>query len=397
MKNKKFCIRPFNSVQISTNGEMNVCCGTNSSLTEFTGNSKFNLSEHSVDDFWKSDYASYLRKQFIDGNKPKECEYCWTQEQKGIKSLRQDANTEYKIVGNKNPQEYLDLLGKNDLENPEDYNVNISNLCNLKCYMCSGTESSKLLVENNALGYEKLNQKDYDYSENKMARLIDKIVSTNVTCITLQGGEPLLDPKIILLLKKLSQTPMAKKITIWITTNGTIYDQTILETLGKFFKIQMIFSIDGVGKVNDYLRFPSEFGTIHHNVKKYMELTNATIMLTCTVQNLNVLYITDIISFAHSLKLYCKLGILRKPSYLHLSVLPTNVKKKAVQRLERIDKKEARNISNFDTLLNLLKTSLLEDKTEEVEYFKQIISKRDNYRKIHMQNFIPELAQELNI
>ena len=70
--------------------------------------------------------------------------------------------------------------------------------------MCTGESSSKLLIENNALGIENLDQKDYDVSDKKLQKLISYIVDNNVTNVTLHGGEQLINPKIILLLKKLS-------------------------------------------------------------------------------------------------------------------------------------------------------------------------------------------------
>ena len=254
-KQNKFCIKPFNSVFLDTDGRIATCCA-------IEPDPKFNIKTHSFKDFWDSDYRKKLLNAFLNKEQPKECQECWYDEERGFKSERQFANTEYGVMGNKSPAEYLELLKKNNISHPEDYNLNITNLCNLKCYMCVGKSSSKLLVENNDLGIHKLNQSDYDISNERLDQLMEEIVQNNVTVITLQGGEPLMNPKIIKLLEKLSDKPTAKKVKVWITTNGTMYTDRISEILNKFSEVKIIFSVDGVGRVNDYLRFPSNFENI---------------------------------------------------------------------------------------------------------------------------------------
>lgn len=397
MENKHFCIRPFNSLHLKTDGTMAVCCDSRPSKTEFAGKTEFNLKKDSIEEFWKSDYRKFLIKNFHEERKPKECQKCWEKENTGATSPRQFANRQYKIYGNKPVDEYLKLLKIKDLEHPVDYNLNITNLCNLKCYMCTGASSSKLLVENNDLGFENLDQKDYDYEESKLSYLIDQIEKNDVTQVTLQGGEPLMNPKIISLLEKLSVKKTAKKITIWLTTNGTMYNKKLFDLLGAFQEVKIIFSIDGVNKVNDYLRFPSNFSQIKSNFINYLNLHNATFMITNVVQNLNLLYVDDIIEFANTHNTHLHLHILTGPKVLHYSVLPYSTRRRALEKLQNIDKKKLVHVTNFYPLLENLSADIDKDTSDEIEKFKDIIKKRDSYRKISLSNFIPELATDLNI
>ena len=397
MKNKNFCIRPFNSLHLKTDGSMLVCCESRPSKTEFVGKKDYNLKKDSIEEFWKSDYRKFLIKNFQEKRRPKECQKCWEKEDTGAESQRQFANRQYKIFGNKTSEEYLSLLGIKDLEHPVDYNLDITNLCNLKCYMCTGVSSSKLLVENNDLGFENLDQKDYDYEEGKLSYLIDQIEKNHVTHVTLQGGEPLMNPKIISLLEKLSVKNTAEKLTIWITTNGTMYNKKLFDILSAFKDIKIIFSIDGVNKVNDYLRFPSDFSQIKSNFINYLNLQNATFMITNTVQNFNLLYVNDIIEFANTYNTHLHLNILTGPSVLHYSVLPYSTRHKALEKLQNIDQQKVTHVTNFYTLLENLSADIDKDTSNEIEKFKDIIKKRDSYRKISLSNFIPELATDLNI
>lgn len=390
LKNQnKFCIRPFNSIFLNTHGDIRTCC-------KIESKSSYNIKNHSFKDFWQSDDRKKLAQSFLESKQPAECQQCWHDEERGFKSERQFANTEYGIIGNKSPAKYLSILKKNDLDHPEDYLLNITNLCNLKCYMCSGKLSSKLLVENNDLKIESLNQNDYDISNNRLDDMIEQIIKNKVRVLTLQGGEPLINPKIINLLEKLSTKPTAQKIKIWITTNGTTYSKKICDILMKFLEVKIIFSIDGVGRLNDYLRFPSDFNDIESNVTQYKKnLNNATYMITFTIQNINLLGVKDIVDFAYKNSIHLKLGILDNPKYLHLDVLPIKTKKKALEQLMNIDKQLLIHVSNFETLLTLLKASVTNEDVNKIEVFKSMISKRDHYRKIRMENFVPQLAKDL--
>ncbi len=399
MENKNFCIRPFNSVHVGTGGGVKTCCYIKPNLSNFKGNTAFNIHNNTINDFWNSDYNRYVQEQFLKGNTPKECGFCLRSEEKDIKSERQLANKHYGIIGNKSPNYYLKRLKKLNLEHPEDYNIDITNLCNLKCYMCSGESSSKLLIENNALGLEKLDQKDYDVSEPRLDALIEEIVKNNVTNITLQGGEPLLNPKIISMLERLGTREIANNLSIWITTNGTQYSENLFKTLSKFKTVKIIFSIDGVGKTNEYLRYPSRWADIENNVKKFRILKNATFQISFTVQNFNILDIKNIINFSNTHKIHLKLHLLYIPRYLRLHILPKQILQTALDLLETIQDSDVIHVTNFNGIKSQIQSALEDSKTSEKELDELItvIGKRDAYRKTSIKNYLPEIAKGLNI
>ena len=399
MENKNFCIKPFNSVNINTDGNINTCCRIQPKLSKFKGDSKFyNLKKDTVKSFWNSDYLKHLQGEFSNEQRPSECQSCWSDEKKNFKSERQWANNHYKIIGNKKPEYYLKHLKKENLPYPEDYNLNISNLCNLKCYMCGGKDSSKLLVENVNLGIEDVKQKDFDIPIEKVVEMINEMLKNKVTNITLQGGEPLMNPKIISLLKNLAgKKDFAKNISVWITTNGTQYSPLILNTLQKFKTVKIIFSIDGIGKVNDYMRYPSQWNVIENNVKNYLNLKNASFQITYTIQNLNLLYIKKMIDFCQEMKIYLKFNLLTTPSYLKLNVLPEQTLLLAGKIISKLPN-DIIHVENLQGIKNLVNQALeRQDTDQDLEVFKKIMKKRDAYRKISMKNYLPELAEHLNI
>lgn len=384
---------------MNSSGDIWTCCKITPSLSKFKNKSSFNLKEDSLNDYWNSDYRNHVKDQFLKGDVPPECARCLRDEKQNIKSERQFANQNYGIVGNKPAEYYLKRLEKENLKHPEDYNLDITNLCNLKCQMCSGESSSKLLIENNALGIQNLDQKDYDVSDEKLQKLISDIVGNNVTNVTLQGGEPLMNPKIILLLKKLSTKDLASSMSVWITTNGTQHTEKLHDVLSKFKEVKLIFSIDGVGRTNDYLRYPSNWAGIENNVKKFKKLNNATHQISFTVQNLNLLDIANMIKFSNKNKIHLKLNLLFAPGYLQLHVLTKKILKKALDNLETVDHVDTIHVTNFDTIKEKIQSALQDNKLthNELSTLKEIIFKRDSYRKIHIKDYLPEIVEGLNI
>jgi len=400
MKNKNFfCIKPFNSVRVNTSGVIKTCCNIKPSWSKFKNKKDFNLKTDLVNDFWNSQYRNHVKNLFIEGSMPPECKQCVLKEEQGIKSERQYANLHYGIIGNKPAEYYLRHLKKQNLAHPEDYNLDITNLCNLKCQMCTGASSSKLLIENNALGLENLDQKDYDITEERLQSFITAIVDNNVNNITLQGGEPLMNPKIISLLQRLATKEVANTLSVWITTNGTQYAEHVHAILSRFKEVKLIFSIDGVGKTNNYLRFPSNWTDIENNVKKFKTLPNATYQITFVVQNLNLLDIPNIINFSNKHKIHLRLSLLYDPEYLQLHVLPKNILREALENLETIHPKYTVHVTNIDGIKKRIQSALASKKStsNELNTFKEIISKRDSYRKIHIKNYLPKIAEHLNI
>ena len=109
------------------------------------------------------------------------------------------------------------------------------------------------------------------------------------------------------------------------------------------------------------------------------------------------MYIKDMIDYANAVKIHCNFNILEGPDYLHLRVLPKKSKEKSLERLAGLQQDKLMHTSNFDALIKNIKQNLDSDVYRQIERFKQVISKRDAYRKIAISNFIPELAKDLNI
>ena len=80
-------------------------------------------------------------------------------------------------------------------------------------------------------------------------------------------------------LKQVTDDGSSKNIRLKITTNLTNLQERLLEYLPQFKKVTLDCSIDGVGKVQEYIRNPSDWETIDRNMNRILELNSNTILL----------------------------------------------------------------------------------------------------------------------
>jgi radical SAM protein with 4Fe4S-binding SPASM domain len=382
--NSNFCIRPFNSVVISTDGAIRSCC----QIQENT----FNIKNNNIEDYWNSNYLLTLREKFLNNKKPKECKNCWRQENNLLESHRLESNFQYKSIFKKNYVKNLKLIKKDNLYYPEDIELSITNICNLSCQMCTGKDSSRLLIENNFLKFENLKQSDYDLDE-KTKLEIEKIITHDLKLLNLRGGEPLVNKTIMKIIEKLVTTGKSKKMTLHITTNGTTCNDKIINLLRKFENIRIMFSIESIGKFNDYMRYPSNWKDIQKNILEFKNLKNAYLYINTVVQNLNLLYLEPLINFANLNKIFLNFSRLRSPAYLEFDNLPLDLLKKSYEKLNNIDKKKLVHTKNIKEIINSLKIKIDTYKHDEEKFtmFTTVIKKRDQYRKISIADYMPEI------
>ena len=82
------------------------------------------------------------------------------------------------------------------------------------------------------------------------------------------GGEPLIHKRTFWLLNELVNLGVSNNIEVVFYTNLTVLPEKILD-IARFFK-DMCFSVslDGLGKVNEYIRYPSKFIEIQDNLDR---------------------------------------------------------------------------------------------------------------------------------
>ena len=99
-----------------------------------------------------------------------------------------------------------------------------------------------------------------------------------------------------------------------------------------------------------------------------------------------------ILTFTNN-KIFLNFTRLRSPSYLEFDNLPLDLLEKSYEKLKNIDKKKLVHTKNIKEIINLLKIKIDTYKHDEEKFtmFTDIIKKRDQYRKISIADYMPEI------
>jgi len=148
--------------------------------------------------------------------------------------------------------------------------LNLDNVCNLKCRSC-GSPYSHLIFDDELKLYGRT-LGDTKYSKNT---IYDDIDHSHLEQIEVFGGEPMLSPNTIDFFKKLKERNKFQDLSIVLSTNCTIEPTGVmLEGLLECKSLNLNLSIDAYGELNDYVRHGSSFETIVKNMEFYNELIN---------------------------------------------------------------------------------------------------------------------------
>ena len=359
---------PWIHLATRPNGDVRVCCTSNASGADLVDSKEvglvtqngsiMNLRDNSIAEVWNSNYMKSTRVDMLAGNIPSSCTKCFDEESKGIVSKRQ---WETKVWN-----ERIDIQAIVD-QTTEDghlpvnipyFDLRLGNLCQLKCVMCSPHDSSSWIkdwkLQTPKYKTIELKQDQHwddrnrDYTWYQKGSFLDtmKDQAHFIKELYFAGGEPLLIPEHYKILEFMIESDNAKNCILRYNSNGLELPDKLFDLWSHFKQIKFNFSIDALGKHNDYIRYPSKWEDVETNLRKLDNTPdNVVVNIACAVQLLNVLYITDLarwkiqsnfkkINLAPFGGGVIGLHLVYLPSYLNVKVLPLELKELAKTRIE---------------------------------------------------------------
>lgn len=288
---KTFCILPWIHAQTKPNGQIKPCCRFDSKHVDYkVTNKTYKFDKFNINDehmtfttALESPEWQEIREAMLKDEKVPGCRKCYQEEEFAFNDKYKHPRRKIKSLKEK---ENWTRNNKN-LTSPEDNSIKIryleitmGNYCNLKCRTC-GSDLSTTWEDDDAI-------LSNHYKERKVTKInnIEKEWSTadfsNIEEIKFTGGEPMLHPNFIKVLDILISSGRASLITLDIFTNASwVPRDKVISRLNQFGKILINLSVDGVGKVNDYIRFPSEWSVVDESVREWLTLEkNNTVGIT---------------------------------------------------------------------------------------------------------------------
>jgi MoaA/NifB/PqqE/SkfB family radical SAM enzyme len=429
IQNGSFCAIPWVSLMVNTNSQIRFCCiasGQGASLLN-ENQKPHTVGNSSLQEVWTSSSMTAIRQAMIRGDKIPACSNCYHQESINKESYRQMMTREWvNKIGKDQFNKIIEDSISSDHKNlpPIVYlDLRLGNLCNLKCRMCSAFNSSQIAKEHFDLleikEYEELWGKywgktpNYLKEEQKWAEsnfLWDELISMipNLKKVYMTGGEPTMIANNFKFMQECIAAGMSDKIELFFNTNCTNVTEKFLAQLSKFKTVFINASIDGTGKTNDYIRYPSNWEKISANAEKLAALPNVIMNITPVVQVYNSLDLINLLRFADSLseKYNKDVGvdflINRHPNYFDVTILPTNFRQPIAESLEQYRDISNRYTENYliknsvDGIINLMKNSQHENAGVLIKEFFTITKIYDSKRDQVFSETFPEISRSLS-
>ena len=332
----------------------------------------------SPNDYLKSNWLKSLKQEFLEGKQPARCNSCWVKEQQGLKSIRNHMVKSFK---------FNDAL---TAETTKHLELRESNLCNFACRMCNPTDSVKLereIEEHPELSNFYRPNLNTNMSEDNWKEILD--VSLGLRSLYLTGGEPMLMKRYYDLLDHLIENGRNEDIDLRIYTNCSVYNPVFIEKLSKFKYVTLKLSIDAVGKVAEYQRYGTDWGTVRSNIFKFLELP-VKIGIHSTITAYSILDMSSLADFFNEVKNYgnskatltkFNAHVARIPASLDYANLNIELRAKAISEIDvSVEKLSDDFFSIYVKELLALRKQLLERRDCNYQFFVNMTKTLDRVR-----------------
>lgn len=456
---KTFCIAPWHDTHIVTDGGFKGCCVMSAGETggRFKKDGKQVTIREGIKAGINSDTAKSLRVAMMNDEWHPECKRCMDEENSGMKSMRNFYSDRW---GERFTVEDAKSITDSETgELPEDhvpffYDLQLGNLCNLKCRICSPDLSSSWYTDykkikgfgdkwrmpiargREVIQVEHKGGKKFEITPdpfawansdefwNQMSEIKDKIEH-----LYLIGGEPMMIQRHFKFLKECVESGDSKHIVLQYDTNLTNLPQKVMEYWSEFKTIEIGFSIDGMGKELEYMRHPVKWNHMLKNIHRLeafaKENDNVKLTDSVTVSIYNILHILDYIEWKVKAGKYDfeylwqkhgpHFGVhpLHTPEFLNVRTMPPKAKRVIVKKyiawrekminwIDSIDeytevqnKESLKNSVNkyVDTWIGFMEQA---DTSKDMWEFWDFTNNLDEIRNENFSEIFPELADLLS-
>lgn len=304
-----------NHLCISVDGNFLPCC-------RYAGKEeKYHVNDYTFEEYRNTDFYQKIISNMKDGW-DEGCLKCKKEEDMADKpSMRQRMNEGF------------------NGDNIQFVEFSVSNQCNITCRMCGPKFSSKWA------DLQKIEIPKQDF-----AKILDSIDFSHVKRVKYLGGEPFITKEFKTLIDKLSDL---KGVGLQVNTNCTLFPSKYIDKLKKLHWLSIALSIDGIGKVDEYVRQGTDWNTKLKVIKQWADFEKnhkrCKIFVHTVVQAHNIHDIKNIKAFAQENGWNWSPAIINFPKEFQLHALP----KEYINQIKDNDNAVFLNtISNYNKGLN---------------------------------------------
>ena len=337
-----FCLYPFAHFQLDPDGRARPCCKYKVGDDSWQA-SVPKLPSSNIGDLWEQPEFQKVRDEFLKNERPDSCKACWDEEAAGIPSMRLTREN----GGKQHP--YATFFHHIPKVYPKTLDFKLSNLCNLKCRICTPFLSSQWIKEIKDLKITNMGPVDSFTANSKEKFLEDpeneKILkewAPTIDFLEFYGGEPLMQQEHDRILDIMSNHGTPSNTSLYYNTNSSICKESFFESWKKFNTVIINFSIDDVGNRFEYQRKNAIWKESLLNIQQYQQFAekynvNMKLRLYVTIGILNVFYLKEFVNTVKDLGIEIVFNMVHYPHYYSIVNLPTEIKDIVKEKLLTID------------------------------------------------------------
>jgi hypothetical protein len=302
-----------------------------------------------------------IQHDMLENLRPPECNKCWFLEDQNIKSDRQFKNEAFDFYKDRDINFIFDDCKKGNYSQ-QIVKLYTSNLCDSTCVTCGPSASTAWAsLRNIPIKLESIS-----------TPILNNVNFANVSILTILGGEPFYDKNLFNILHKLLDNNNANCFVSFVTNGGVELTKQHVNILSQFKNLSICISIDGVGPVFEYLRYPLRWEVLLKNIKLFREISKH-VTVSYTVSNLNILYYHDTVKWFQEAGLTANTNMVTLPEYFNVNSLPKSVKEQHTELSHFFVKHLSTHDTNFNRAIEELKV-------------------QDSLKKIDAKDFIPRFT-----
>lgn len=430
---KTFCPIPWNFQAVRNNGDIRICCQAN--VTENQGvvrkadGTPYNASRDSMTEARNAELMREVRKNMLQGEWSRECGRCQQEEESGLNSRRQYELENWRDFTFEDAQRVTAEDGTITEPNLEYYDLRFGNLCNLACRMCGPTDShtwyeqwteyhgsteykdthGTVKLTRNENGRLETNDYNWHGSESFWQQLEANI--PNIRHVYMAGGEPMMIERHYEFLQRCIDRGQAGKMILEYNTNMSNLPNRVLDMWTKFKQVRVGASMDGMGAVVEYQRWPLKWTQAYKNLQKLDEYAqnndNILPWMACTVTAYNVWHIPKFMLWKLEESGFKKINATKKrpiithhvahgPKRVNVRILPAELKQQLVEYyngwIEKFRRDYPEDIAkNAESILNsITKYALAADYSDKLPEFIKFTQYLDSARGHSILDIAPE-------
>lgn len=314
-----------------------------------------------------------IQQDMLQNRRNSQCSVCWRLEDAGARSDRQIKNETAVAQTNRDLYHFYEQAMQGNYATTQ-YKIDGGNYCNATCVTCEPGSSSS---------WGRL-KSDWEGTRIPLVDLVredhEKIVIDypRAEYISFTGGESTMIRTHWNILRRLIEVGNTACQISFVTNGSFTPTEKQMAILEQFPNINFCFSIDGINRVFEYMRYPLNWETLLQNIE-FAKKHGFSVSASYTISNLNILYHEQTVEWFVQNSIPYLENPVELPAYFAPSALSDTIKQEILAR------------TNNSTVQMLLQNHSEQDQ-QLFERFCENVRLQDAMKKISVADYLPEMA-----